>query len=134
MENPIVKKVAWMPVQERRVLFARSRGQKLFYCVGGKPEGHETNLEALVRECEEEVGVSLVPESIEHLHTFIGPCHGYPEGTELHMACYDAEYLGHLKPLAEVEELAWFTTADIPRTTPMGKTILDWFKERDLID
>jgi 8-oxo-dGTP pyrophosphatase MutT (NUDIX family) len=132
--NQVVSKVAWTPVRIRSVLFARSRNQSLFYCAGGKPEEGETDQVALVREVVEECGVSLVQSTIRHLHTFEGPCHGYPLGTKLRMACYEADWSGLLVASDEVEELVWFTTADLHRTTELGQDILRWFKQQNLID
>lgn len=130
----IVDKVSWTPVRDRKVLFARSRGQELFYCMGGKREKGETDLEALVREVKEEGDVMIIASSAKLTHTFEGPCHGYSADTVLKMACYEAAYLGNLTPSSEVEELAWFTFADMHRTTELGQTILRWFKDQDLID
>lgn len=133
----VIDKLAWLhleTVNEKRcVLFARSRGQELFYCVGGKREGHETDKMALIREVYQETCGVLVPESIEHLRTFEGPAHGRP-GATLRMACYTARYQGQLSAASEVEELALFTTADIPRTTEMGRDVLLWLQEQNLID
>lgn len=130
----IIDKLAWMPVQGRKVLFARSKGQTLFYCVGGKRELGENDLDALLREVREETGAELDPFTIKHQHTFHGPSH---TGGDMKMTCYDARPIGgfdSLKPTNEVEELAWFTTADIPRTTVIGRTIIEWFKDQGLID
>lgn len=136
----IVDKLAWTPVRGRKVLFARSKKEPvLFYCVGGKrdakPDGTmETDEEALMREVKEEASVELVPKSITLVKTFSGPCHGYPDGTILRMACYEAQHEGELTPSSEVEELVWFTSADMRRTTEMGQDILRWFKENNFID
>ena len=131
----IVEKLAWMPVRNRAVLFARSKKEPaLFYCVGGKREVGESDEQALLREAKEEAGVSLQPHTVQHVYTFEGPCHGYPEGTLLKMICYDAGYEGELLPSNEVAELAWFTSADTYRTTKLGQDILQWYKEQNLID
>ncbi len=136
----VIDKLAWTPLRDRAVLFARSKKEPLlFYCTGGKrdkrPDGvMEDDIEALLREVREEAGVLLIYNTIRHAHTFEGPCHGYPEGTILRMACYIAECDGEPVASAEIAELAWFTTADMHRTTSMGQDILQWFKEQDLID
>lgn len=127
----MIDKIAWMPVRDRKVLFARSKGQTLFYCAGGKREKGESDPEALIREVREEVAVELDVDTIEHIHTFIGPSH---TGGQMSMACYEAAHIGELTPSNEVEEIAWFTTTDKHRTTPMGCMILDWYKEQNLID
>jgi 8-oxo-dGTP diphosphatase len=130
----IVDKLAWIPIHRHAVLFARSRGQTLFYNTGGKRKPGESDEQALIREVEEETSVTLLPHTIRHIHTFEGLCYGAPEGTLLQMACYDGE--GDREPRAsnEVEELTWFTSADAHRTTEMGQTILRWLAEQGLID
>jgi len=130
----VVRKVAWAAIQNRSLLFARSRGQTLFYSLGGKIDAGESSEQALVREVGEEASVEIIPESIKHAHTFIGPCHGYVEGTKLEMQYYAAEFRGKLAPNKEIEELAWFTSKDKYRTTEMGGQILDWFLANDYID
>jgi 8-oxo-dGTP pyrophosphatase MutT (NUDIX family) len=125
-------KSAWMPIENRRVLFARSKKEPvLFYCVGGKLEPGETDEQALVRETYEEVGVELKASTIRHIKTFYGPA---PDGRPMRMACYDAEYQGEIAPSSEVEEIAWFTGADKHRTTFMGVLILLWYQTQGLID
>lgn len=136
----IVRKVAWMPVRDRKVLFARSRKEeKIFYCVGGKidrkPDGSlESDLEALKREVMEEAGVTLDPKSIRFLNTFIGPCHGYPAGTMLHMTVFDGVPDKEPVALAEVAELKYLSSTDTHHTTDLGREILEWFRDQSLID
>lgn len=131
----VIRKVALTLVRERKVIFARSKSQSnLFYTLGGKLEEGETPEDALVRESREEADIELIPGTIRPFHTFVGPCHGYVEGTKLEMLCFDAEYLGFPTPSNEIAELDWFTSADEHRTTPMGAMILRWFKQQDLID
>lgn len=129
----VIDKLSWIPVRDRTILFARSRGQELFYCPGGKREAGETDEQALLREIREETGVILDPATMRHWHTFIGPSVAAPD-IDVKLTCYDA--VGDREPVAmsEIEELAWFTTADGDRTTPMGRKILEWFAGRDLID
>jgi 8-oxo-dGTP diphosphatase len=127
-------KIAWTPIIDHSIPFARSRGQELFYNLGGKLEPDETHEQALVREVGEEAGVFLKPETIRHVHTFEGVGHALPPDVKLRMVCFDAEYIGNIVPSNEVVEIVNFTTKDLERTTPMGKEILKWFHERNLID
>lgn len=138
--NGFVDKLAWTPVRDRAVLFARSRSQPLiFYCVGGKrdtkPDGTtETDVEALVREVLEETGVVLKPETIRFVHTFNGPTHGYVAGTVTRIACYFGEGDTDPVPSSEIAELRYLTTADTACTTELGHEILQWFHSQGLID
>ena len=131
---PTIFKVAWLLVENRRVLFARSRKEKeRFYCVGGKIKEGEGKIAALYREVEEETSVRLHLCSVEKLHTFHGEADGHP-GVPLEIICYKAGYIGQPVPSGEVAELAWFTTSDMRRTTEVGKQILRWLHDQRLID
>lgn len=130
----VIDKLAWTPVRNRRVLFARTRGQTLFYTVGGKRKTGESDVEALLREVKEETRATLLHHSIHHIHTFTGTAHGAPEGTALKLACYAGTSVCEPVPSSEIKELTWFTTADMPRTTETGQAILRWFADQGLID
>ncbi len=131
--NTVVKD-AWMPVQDRKILFVRSHDQDLFYCVGGKREPYESDHQALIRETYEEVAVLLIPKTIIRVATFVGPGHGKAEGKITVLAVFDAEYQGTLQASNEVAEVAWFTTADKHRTTAIGQEILDLYLSLGKID
>lgn len=131
---PTIDKIAWVEVRDRKALYLRSKGNDVFYNPGGKREGSESDAGALIRELREELTVAVLPETIEYLATFSAQAHGKPEGTLVEIACYAARVEGNLSPAAEIEEMAWFTSADRERTTATGKLILDWLKEQDFID
>ena len=97
--------VAWVHLENGRILCARPRGKDVFYIPGGKREGAETDLQTLLREIAEELTVALRPESVTHVRT-------YEAGDPLvRMSCYAADYAGTLAPSAEIDELAWFSYA-----------------------
>ena len=130
----MIDKLAWICTQDRKVLFVRSKNKDLFYTVGGKREGQETDEQALQREVQEEVDVSLVPETIHYLTTFKAQAHAQPEGVMVQLKCFAADHQGDLKPSAEIAELIWLASTDKERTTTPGAMVLDWLKEHDLID
>lgn len=126
-------KVAWLPIVDKKVLMVRSRGQELFFNVGGKPESHESDQQALIREVYEEVGVHLLVGSIRRVYTFVGPGEGKHADKTIVMPAFSANYEGELRASSEVEELAWFTIADRHRTTATGREALDWLYSNSLI-
>jgi 8-oxo-dGTP pyrophosphatase MutT (NUDIX family) len=130
----IIDKVAWTPIRDRKMLFARTRGKDLFYTVGGKREQGESDIDTLLREAKEEAGVSLDRKSIKHVHTFIGPAHGKMEGMQVSIACYEAQADTLPAPSQEIEELAWLSSKDKERTTETGVMILEWFAQNGYID
>jgi 8-oxo-dGTP diphosphatase len=131
--NPI-DKLAWILIRGRKVLYVRSKGKELFYNPGGKRDGSETDEQALTREIKEEVNVDLLPETITYVETFTAQAAGKPEGVMVEIKCYKADYQGTLAPASEIEELAWFTSADMERTSVTGQLILKYLKSNDFID
>lgn len=130
----IIDKLAWVEIQDRKVLYARSRGKELFYNPGGKREEGESDVQALARELKEELDIELDQKRAQYLNTFRAQAHGKPEGTFVEIKCYTGAYEGELKPSAEIEELAWFTSKDREKTSITGQLILDWLKEMDFIE
>lgn len=131
---PTMRKVALLRIRQRKVLYVRTKGQKLFFNLGGKPLEGESDEEALTREVQEELNVRIVPGTCVYLETFAAQAHGKPEGTTVQIKCYVAEIEGEPVPSSEIEEIAWFSSADRHRTTVTGQLILEWLMRKDLID
>ena len=127
---------------KREQLVARSYGKSVFYTPGGKREPDESDEEALIRECREELSVELSKSTIESYGIFEAQAYGKPEGTMVRITCYrevprDAEL--RLEKLVtaseEVEELKWINSSfDREKLTVTGIMILDDLKEKALID
>lgn len=147
--NTYIDKLALILIsKDKRQLVARSKGKSVFYTPGGKREGNETDAEALLRECQEELAVHLIQcvgtptASIEQYGTFEAQAYGKPEGTMVRMSCYrvrpseaERELEGLVRPSSEIEELAWIdSTFDRDRLTVTGVMILDDLKEKGLIN
>jgi len=134
MTTNIIDKLALIEIRKRRLLCTMSKGKENWYLPGGKREASETDQQALIRECDEELGIAIDPQSIEYFGTYQAQAHGKPEGVEVRLTCYTARYTGTLRPQAEVEKFGWLTYADKPKTTPSSHLLLDDLKARDLID
>ncbi|GAA4576190.1 NUDIX domain-containing protein [Micromonospora coerulea] len=122
---PEIDKVAWIRVEDGRVLSTRSRGRDVWYLPGGKREAGESDLDTLAREIIEELGVAVVRESAAHVGTFAAQAHGHAPGTLVRMTCYAADYRGELRPDSEIAELAWLGYADRHRVSPVDQIIFD---------
>lgn len=132
---------------KRQQLVARSYNRTVYYTPGGKREAGESDIEALTRECREELSIDLTsssttPAIIEPYGTFEAQAYGKPPGTIVRLTCYritprNAELeLEHLvKASEEVEELKWIDSSfDRERLTVTGVMILEDLKRRELID
>jgi 8-oxo-dGTP diphosphatase len=131
----------------RQQLVARSYDRAVFYTPGGKREPGESDREALLRECVEELSVDLLtstktPATIEPFGTFEAQAFGKSEGTKVRLSCFrvtprSAELeLEHLvKASEEVEELKWIDSSfDREKLTVTGVMILDDLKRKGLIN
>jgi len=130
-----IDKLALILVRGRQQLVARSKGKNVFYTPGGKRERGESDVQALTRECKEELTIDLKPETIEKYGVFQAQAFGKAPGTMVRMTCYTADYEGTLTANEEVEELAWIQS-NFPsdKLTVTGLMILDDLKNKDLID
>jgi len=113
----VIDTVAWVRLEDGRILCARPRGKDIFYIPGGKREGAETDLQTLVREIGEELTVALVPETVRHVGTY--------QADQVRMSCYTGDYQGTLAASSEIAELAWFSYADRGRVPPVDQLLFD---------
>ncbi|MFD2763247.1 NUDIX hydrolase [Micromonospora eburnea] len=128
-----IDKVAWIRIEDGRVLSTRSRGKDVWYLPGGKREAGETDLATLTREITEELDVTIVPESAAHVGTFTAQAHGQAAGTLVRMTCYSADFRGALRPASEIEELAWLGYADRHLVSPVDQLIFDHLRATDAL-
>ena len=118
----MIDTVAWVHLDNGRILCARPRGKDVFYIPGGKREGAENDLETLRREISEELTVALLPGTERHVGTYQA---GVPGGPVVRMSCYAAGYTGTLAASSEIDELAWFGYADRPRVPAVDQLLFD---------
>lgn len=122
----MIDTVAWVRVENGRILCARPRAKDVFYIPGGKREGSETDLQALLREIHEELTVTLLPGTVRHVGTYqAAQPDGHPGGAVVRMSCYTGDYSGTLAPSSEIAEFAWFGYADRPRVPPVDQLLFD---------
>ncbi len=50
------------------------------------------------------------------------------------MTCYAADYEGIMQASSEIEEIYWLKNEDKNKTSPVDIIILDWLKNKNLID
>lgn len=97
----------------------------LWEFVGGKVESNESREEALIRECQEELGVTVLPKDI-----FMEVTHVYPDLT-VHLVLYNAVITTGEIQLFEHNDAKWITPDEIDQFAfcPADQEILDRIKE-----
>lgn len=113
-----------------QLLVARSEGKELFYIPGGKRESGETDHQTLIREIQEELGVSIVEESIQYANTFEAPADG-KLNTLVRTTCYFAQVFDTPHASQEIEELKWISLDDRHECSLVTQMILDWLHAND---
>ena len=80
----------------------------LWEFVGGKVEPGETKEQALIRECQEELAITL---SIDNV--FMDVIHEYPDIT-VHLTLYNATITNVIPQKLEHNDIAWISPSEIP--------------------
>ncbi len=81
----------------------------LWEFVGGKVESGETKEQALIRECREELAVTLDVGSV-----FMEVIHEYPDIT-ITLTLFNAEIAEGVPQMLEHNDIRWITPAEIPQ-------------------
>lgn len=126
-----LRTVGWIHVRDGRLLVVRSRDNDLFFMPGGKLDPGESDVQALVREIEEELGVLLDPATVRSGFVAEAPGHGLG-GRLVRMHCLYAEPLPGSPdpaPRAEVGEMLWVGADDAHRVPPAGRVVLERLAE-----
>lgn len=126
---PEIDKIAYIRVENGKILSTRSKGKTKFYIPGGKRENNETDEETLIREIREELNVSIISATINYFGTFKAQADSHKVGVIVKMTCYTAEYEGNLEPCNEIEEIKWLSYSDRDEVSEVDKLIFDFLKE-----
>ncbi len=99
---------------EGRLLLVRKRGTVAFMQPGGKRDAGESDVAALAREIDEELGCRVVAGSARSLGLFDAPAANEP-GFRVSAAVYAVDVEGPVRPRAEIEEAVWADAAMLSR-------------------
>lgn len=111
--KPFIEVVAALIWDNGKFLICQRPANKarglLWEFVGGKVEMNETKEQALIRECQEELAITVEPHEV-----FTEITHEYPD-IIVHLSLFNCVILGGQPQLLEHNDLKWITTAEIPK-------------------
>ena len=109
----IVEVVAALIWEKDRFMICRRPAHKargfLWEFVGGKVEAGETKEQALIRECREELAVTVSVGSV-----FMDVLHEYPDIT-IHLTLFDAAIQDGIPQKLAHDEIRWISPGEIPQ-------------------
>lgn len=124
MEKKVTEVVAALIWNEDKFLICQRPAHKarglLWEFVGGKVEPGETKEQALIRECQEELSVTLSVGEV-----FMEVDHNYPD-LNVHLTLFNAAILKGVPQMLEHNDIRWITVEGIPQYEfcPADETIL----------
>jgi len=132
--SKVIDKLAWLHIENKKLLAVRSHDKTLFYIPGGKRELGESDEQALTREIKEEISVDIYQNSIKYAERFSAQADSKNEGIIVKLTCYYADHEGELKPDSEIAELRFLTSTDKELCSLATLKVIDWLYKRDLIE
>jgi len=131
MKNPKeIDKIAFIEIQEGKILSTKSKGKTTYYIPGGKRENGESDAQTLIREIAEELSVVISPNTAVHIGDFSAQSDGAKEGIHVRMTCYKAKYTGNLKASSEIEEIRWLNYSDLDIISEVDKKIFTFLHKK----
>lgn len=130
----IIDKLAWIELKDKSILSTKSYGKDKYYIPGGKREAGETDEQALIREIEEELNVTVDSNTLNYIGTFEAQAHGHAEGIIVKMTCYTGQYSGELKASSEIEEIKWLNYSDKDKISEVDQLIFDYLYSNNLLE
>ena len=121
----IIDKLAWIYVQDKKILSTLSIWKDIWYIPWWKREWNESDQQALVREIEEELTVKLDPELMEHYWTFEAQAHWKDKGIIVKMTCYIASHIWEFQASSEIQEWKFLEYKDREISSEVDKLIFD---------
>ncbi len=128
-----IDKLAWLYIENGKLLSARSKNKTLFYLPGGKREEGESDEQALIREIKEEISVDLIPNSIKYVEIFHAQADGKGHDTTVKLTCYFADFSGKLSPDAEIAEIDFIGYENKALCSLGSIKVMEWLKNKNLI-
>ncbi len=109
-------------IENNRLLLVRVRNNKIWYFPGGKIESHETPTQALVRELQEELNLTINPAKLAFVTDVISLNHDQTD--YVHLFAYRLPVLQKYRAGGEISEIRWFEMSDTQHMAPAVINVL----------
>ena len=104
-------KIGLAVMEGDRVLLVKKRGLDFLILPGGKPEKNETDMQALSRELDEELGCRIITEQLTFLGTFSDDAADMP-GVKVTIRLYAGSVVGTPVPHSEIDSIVWWAPTE----------------------
>jgi 8-oxo-dGTP diphosphatase len=112
-----ILKIGLAVIDGDRLLLVKKRNSEFYILPGGKPEQGESDIEALSREIDEELGCGIASDQLWFLGTFSDEVAGMPDA-RVTIRLYAGALIGTPSPRSEIDSLVWW-----PRTEYKEQTL-----------
>jgi 8-oxo-dGTP pyrophosphatase MutT (NUDIX family) len=132
-----IRTAGLLVIQNRKLLLAFSKNKQAFYLPGGKANPHETSLDALIREVNEELHIKLDRENTFFYKHITAPAFGESNGLIMEQDCFISNLNEIPRPAAEIEMIKYFNCAayaEEPQQVPGVLMIMQELNRDQLID
>lgn len=128
----LIKSVAWLYVENGKVLCVRTKGKDKFYIPGGKIDQGESPEDALIREIREELKISIDKISLRPAIKITDTAHGF-NGVQVEMQCFFATHTGSISINSEIEEIKWMGADYLENCAPAAQKAVEFLAAEQII-
>lgn len=130
----IIEKIAWLHIQDHKLLVARTKDISVFYLPEGERQTGETSEDTLQRAIQESFGTVLVPSSIKSAGTFCAQANKQAGNVQVQLHCFFANHDGEPTPNNTIEELDFIGFQERSNCSAAVIIVMQWLYEQGLIN
>lgn len=127
MQETKSTRTGFIYLKDRRVL---AYGTEKWHIPGGTRTGDESDQEMLISGIQQQLAVTIVPETLALYGTFTLP----DSQPTTSIACFTADFIGEIKSSNAKETISFLSSTDAPRMDKLDQLVMAQLKLQDLID